>query len=115
VPPEVTRATWEFAAFMDNPKCPVKDVHMWAFICIVLLLNMYCRRELGAMTSILLFVWIILNSFKDDTDCCQEPGLKYAPAVILHTIPYWLWLKPTWPTLLNVDADEFEFEFIYIP
>jgi hypothetical protein len=28
VPPEVTRATWEFAAFMDNPKCPVKDVHM---------------------------------------------------------------------------------------
>ena len=28
VPPEVTRATWEFAAFMDNPKCQVKDVHM---------------------------------------------------------------------------------------
>ncbi|GFG39492.1 hypothetical protein Cfor_00487 [Coptotermes formosanus] len=29
VPPEVTRATWEFAAFMDNPKCPVKDVHIY--------------------------------------------------------------------------------------
>jgi hypothetical protein len=28
VPPEVTRATWDFAAFMDNPKCQVKDVHM---------------------------------------------------------------------------------------
>ncbi|XP_066997236.1 post-GPI attachment to proteins factor 6 isoform X2 [Anabrus simplex] len=29
VPPEVSRSTWEFAAFMDNPKCPVKEVHIY--------------------------------------------------------------------------------------
>ncbi|KAJ9580903.1 hypothetical protein L9F63_023918, partial [Diploptera punctata] len=29
VPPEVTRATWEFAAFMDDPRCQVKDVHIY--------------------------------------------------------------------------------------
>ncbi|GLH12908.1 Uncharacterized protein GBIM_17566 [Gryllus bimaculatus] len=29
VPSEVSRATWEFAAFMDNPHCPIKDVHIY--------------------------------------------------------------------------------------
>nr|CAD7423182.1 unnamed protein product [Timema monikensis] len=29
VPPEVYRATWEFAAFMDNPKCAVKEVYIF--------------------------------------------------------------------------------------
>ncbi|XP_069945132.1 post-GPI attachment to proteins factor 6-like isoform X1 [Cherax quadricarinatus] len=28
IPDEVTRVTWEFAAFMDDPGCPVKDVHV---------------------------------------------------------------------------------------
>lgn len=29
IPHEVTRVTWEFAAFMDDPGCPVREVHMW--------------------------------------------------------------------------------------
>ncbi|XP_071439145.1 post-GPI attachment to proteins factor 6 [Hetaerina americana] len=29
VPPEVTRVTWEFAAFMDNSACPAKQVHVY--------------------------------------------------------------------------------------
>lgn len=28
IPTEVTRVTWEFAAFMDDPGCPVRDVHI---------------------------------------------------------------------------------------
>lgn len=28
VPPDVVKASWEFAAFMDDPSCPVIDVHM---------------------------------------------------------------------------------------
>nr|CAD7260304.1 unnamed protein product [Timema shepardi] len=32
VPPEVYRATWEFAAFMDNPKCAVKEVYIFVRI-----------------------------------------------------------------------------------
>lgn len=28
VPSEVQRVTWEFAAFMDDPGCPVRDVHV---------------------------------------------------------------------------------------
>ncbi|ROT80497.1 transmembrane protein 8B isoform X2 [Penaeus vannamei] len=28
IPHEVTRATWEFAAFMDDPGCPVREVHV---------------------------------------------------------------------------------------
>lgn len=29
VPPEATRATWEFASFQDNPDCPKRQVHVW--------------------------------------------------------------------------------------
>ena len=29
VPPEVTRATWEFAAFQDDPGCPQRKVHVY--------------------------------------------------------------------------------------
>lgn len=29
VPSEVSHATWEFAAFMDNPRCSVKEVHIY--------------------------------------------------------------------------------------
>ena len=29
VPPEVTRATWEFAAFQDDPDCPTRKVHIY--------------------------------------------------------------------------------------
>ncbi|KAG7164930.1 putative Transmembrane protein 8A-like [Homarus americanus] len=28
IPDEVTRVTWEFAAFMDDPGCPVREVHV---------------------------------------------------------------------------------------
>ena len=28
IPDEVTRVTWEFAAFMDDPGCPIREVHM---------------------------------------------------------------------------------------
>ena len=29
VPSEVTRATWEFAAFQDDPSCPKRKVHIY--------------------------------------------------------------------------------------
>ena len=29
VPPETTRATWEFASFQNDPDCAVRDVHIW--------------------------------------------------------------------------------------
>ena len=29
VPSEVTRATWEFAAFQDDPGCPTRKVHIY--------------------------------------------------------------------------------------
>ena len=29
VPSEVTRATWEFAAFQDDPSCPSRKVHIY--------------------------------------------------------------------------------------
>ena len=29
VPPEVTRATWEFASFQNDPDCAVREVHIW--------------------------------------------------------------------------------------
>ena len=29
VPSEVTRATWEFAAFQDDPSCPTRKVHIY--------------------------------------------------------------------------------------
>ena len=29
VPPETTRATWEFASFQNDPACAVRDVHIW--------------------------------------------------------------------------------------
>ncbi|XP_063843787.1 uncharacterized protein LOC135090714 isoform X1 [Scylla paramamosain] len=28
IPDEVTRVTWEFAAFMDDPGCPIREVHI---------------------------------------------------------------------------------------
>ena len=29
VPPETTRATWEFASFQNDPGCQVREVHIW--------------------------------------------------------------------------------------
>lgn len=73
VPKEVERATWHFAAFMDNPVCQPREVYMYKLFLLFFILQNY-------LTTFMYYNTILLQNYDFNIlyNITAGPGQKLA-------------------------------------